>query len=85
MNEREKGWERRDTNNILYIVLPITVEQASTNEEDFVYMTHGVSLTFLLLFSFLIIKYSVQSHQVLFLGTDPKILADTEQVILSTV
>lgn len=48
-------------------------------------LLHGVSLTFLLLFSFFIIKYSVQSHQVLFLGTDPKILADTEQVILSTV
>lgn len=48
-------------------------------------LLHVVSLTFLLLFSFLIINYSVQSHQVLFLGTDPKILADTEQATLSTV
>lgn len=34
---------------------------------------------FLLFFSFVIINYSIQSHQILFLGTDPDVLAYTEQ------
>ena len=39
----------------------------------------GVSFMFLSLFSFLIINCSLQSPQILFLGTDPDGLAYTEQ------